>query len=307
MGGKAQARLSCKSVKRLAWPRAFSVGGFTPPTHIFCVGDLGLLNRRRVNLAIVGTRAPSLPAVLWLEEVARQLAVLKGRLMIVSGYATGIDKIAFMRAVEYAVPTVAFLPVIYEGMQLNLGPGRVFCSEHACVFRATKHWHYVKRNRLIAGAAEAVLVVQAPLGSGALITARFGLDYSKPVFFRPPAGLKDLGGVLFMSRFREARIAVNALDIFYDLSPFMYSKLILDIVAKLETVEPLKRYMGDSKRLAKLLYTAAFNLQKVFEKLKVASTDKYKIVLELAKRNWIVVYRKVIWLNVNKIYGRKEQ
>jgi DNA processing protein len=153
-------------------------------------GDSRLL--RRPAVALVGTREASING----RKMAFTLAAELGRagLAVVSGLARGIDAAAHQGAL--ATGTVAVLAG---------GVDRVYPPEHArlygeivetgCVVsemppgHVPLAQHFPRRNRLIAGLAQGVVVVEAKLRSGSLITARLALEQGREVFAVPGSPL----------------------------------------------------------------------------------------------------------------------
>jgi DNA processing protein len=158
------------------------------PPVLFGLGDLELL--KRPALAVVGSRDHSAYG----EAVARQVATLAARagLVVVSGMARGLDAVAQCAALDAGGTTIGVLGnglgVIYpaanralyervtaEGLLLSeFPPGE---RPHAGSFP--------RRNRLISGLARVTLVVEAAVGSGALITAGSALDQGREVMAVP--------------------------------------------------------------------------------------------------------------------------
>lgn len=126
--------------------------------------------------------------------MAQRLAAELGRLgwTIVSGMAAGIDGAAHRGALEAGSPTVA---VMGTGIDLT------FPSRHAVLRRDIERtacvvteeepgtpplpYNFPRRNRLIAGLARAVIVVEAPIRSGAMHTAHQAVDLGREVFAVP--------------------------------------------------------------------------------------------------------------------------
>lgn len=145
-----------------------------PPT-LFVVGDQAVFRQRAV--AIVGTRRASGYGMSVATEVAEELA--RAGVVIVSGLALGIDGAAHRAAVAADAPTIAVLPSpidrIYPPRHRSLArellrTGGALVSEIA-IGAAVGRPDFARRNRIIAGLAEAVVVVEAPDRSGALMTA----------------------------------------------------------------------------------------------------------------------------------------
>lgn len=147
------------------------------PDPLWVEGDIGALASRAI--AIVGTRRMTGYG----ERVAREIAMACARagVVVVSGFAQGIDSAAHRGAVDGGGRTIAVLgesiPTFVattRGRRRPLIP-RVratgaLVSQYAAPFTA-KTWTYARRNATIAALAQAVVVVEAPESSGALITA----------------------------------------------------------------------------------------------------------------------------------------
>lgn len=144
-------------------------------------------------LCVVGSRKYSSYG----KEVCRTLiSGLRGLpVVILSGLAIGIDSIAHKTALENDLITVG-IPgsglnekVLYPSMSKLLGRdivnhGGALISEFEPDFRATK-WSFPQRNRIMAGLSDAVLVVEAEIKSGTLITSRLATEYNREVFAVP--------------------------------------------------------------------------------------------------------------------------
>jgi DNA protecting protein DprA len=140
------------------------------------------------GLAVVGTRRPDAFSKSFLE---RTLASFEGLpLVIVSGLATGIDAWAHELALEIGLPTLAVLAhgldAIYPQSSQRLADrildsGGALLSEYP-VGTPPLPFRFIARNQWIARLARATWVVQAPIHSGALHTARFCIEEDKPLF-----------------------------------------------------------------------------------------------------------------------------
>lgn len=114
---------------------------------------------------------------------------------IISGLAIGIDSIALKTALQSGLKTIA-VPgsgldekIIYPSINKNLAEEITnsqgcLISEFEPDFRATV-WSFPQRNRIMAGLADVILVIEAGEKSGTLITARMGTDYNKDVAVIP--------------------------------------------------------------------------------------------------------------------------
>lgn len=159
------------------------------PKRLFCLGNLELLSRRKV--AIVGSRKFSSYG----KNVARKFSkvLAQNDIVIVSGLALGIDSEAHGAALEFKESTIAVLGTaideIYPRSNRNLAmailkSGGLIISEFAPQ-TPFGLYNFPLRNRIIAGLSEAVIVAEAALGSGSLITARLACEYNRRVFAVP--------------------------------------------------------------------------------------------------------------------------
>ncbi len=164
-----------------------------PPFCIFYRGDIRCVGKECVS--VVGTRSVCREAAAATLEFARE-AALDG-LTVVSGNANGIDSFAHRGALSAGVDgaTACILPcgidtIVPAGHKAMAGriiqTGGVVLSEYIPGTPAEK-WRFVQRNRLIAALSPATLIMQAPSGSGALITAEFALEYDRDVLFHSSA------------------------------------------------------------------------------------------------------------------------
>lgn len=162
-----------------------------PPCGLYFRGDWEICERPSPWIALVGTRRASRYA---LEICGRLVAELREfDPVIVSGLALGVDGTAHRAALGHGLKTVAILGSsvadIYPARHRDLArrilqEGGLLLSETP-PGRALEPWHFPKRNRLIAALCDAVVVVEAPEKSGALLTADFGLDLGREIYAVP--------------------------------------------------------------------------------------------------------------------------
>lgn len=170
-----------------------------PPQNMYLCGKLPDLEHIK-TLAVVGARKYS---PYGMEVCKKLIAGLSGYpIIIISGLAFGIDSIAHQAALDAHLLTIA-IPgsglhekVIYPQAKLPLAKkilesGGCLLSEYAPNASA-RPWYFPERNRIMAGLADAVLIIEAEKKSGTLITARLALDYNKDVFAVPGSILTSL-------------------------------------------------------------------------------------------------------------------
>lgn len=161
------------------------------PSFFFARGNLDLLDS--TCFAVVGTRNCTSEGKANTRFFVRGLASYG--ITIVSGLAFGIDAIAHETTLEHGGKTIAVLgngidtihPVSNDFLGRKiLKNGGLIISEYGPGEQAHKY-HFPARNRIISGLSVGTLVVEAPIKSGALITARRAFEQNRDVFAVPGA------------------------------------------------------------------------------------------------------------------------
>jgi DNA processing protein len=159
-----------------------------PPFVLYASGNLARLGLPAV--AVVGSRAASRYG----REVATQLSrnLSLAGICVVSGFARGVDTAAHEAAREGPGGTIAVLgcgldvdyPRENSALKAALSKGHLLLSEHPPGVEPASQ-HFPIRNRIIAGLAAGVVIVEASRRSGSLITARLAADFGRDVFAVP--------------------------------------------------------------------------------------------------------------------------
>lgn len=161
-----------------------------PPKRLYVVGDTAALQE---GLAVVGARKAT-PYGIGCATRFAQAAAERG-VVIISGGARGCDAAAHRAALEAGAPTVVFLgggcdelyPAEHESLfQRIVDAGGALVSEYPWD-RTPRPYMFRARNRLIAGLARAVLIVEAGLPSGTFSTADEALAAGRDVLVVPGA------------------------------------------------------------------------------------------------------------------------
>ncbi|HEY9619183.1 MAG TPA: DNA-processing protein DprA [Crinalium sp.] len=163
-----------------------------PPSILYYRGQVKPLENQgiRVAIAIVGTRAPSDYGRRWTRRISGALA--QAGFTVVSGLAEGVDTEAHHSCLGAGGRTIAVLgsglDVIYPWSNRKLADqiaeNGLLLSEYPAGTQPDRV-HFPQRNRIIAGLSRAILVLEAPHKSGALITARVANDYGRDVYALP--------------------------------------------------------------------------------------------------------------------------
>ena len=160
---------------------------YDAPALLFYQGNLNLL--KFPKLGVVGSRDCSRDGVKSVEKIINEL----GReLVIVSGLARGIDTAAHMAALHSGGKTIAvigtgldvYYPRANKNLQKYLGENHLVLSEYAPGAEPLKH-HFPARNRIIAGLSRGVLVAEAKVRSGSLITCERAMEEGRDIFAIP--------------------------------------------------------------------------------------------------------------------------
>jgi DNA processing protein len=158
------------------------------PKSFYMRGTLENVKHKKI-VAIVGARSCTSYGI---NACKALIEGLRGyNIVIASGLAMGIDAIAHKAALENGLTTIAFpgsgldWKYLYPAMNKNLAKeilknGGALLSEYEPETKGAI-WTFPQRNRLVAGAADIVIVIEAQEKSGALITARLGTEYNKIV------------------------------------------------------------------------------------------------------------------------------
>lgn len=160
-----------------------------PPLVLYYRGNLAGLDSAPV-IGVVGTRKASAYGLTTASRMGYQIARCGG--IVVSGLASGIDANAMTGALTAGGSIVGVLgcgvdvvyPVTNQSLYLDTQRNGCLISEFPPKTPPYK-WNFPKRNRIISGLSNGVVVVEAPVKSGALITARRALDQGRDVFVVP--------------------------------------------------------------------------------------------------------------------------
>ena len=159
-----------------------------PPYVLFYVGNIELLNTDIV--AMVGTRNPSTYGKLVTEKFAKVLA--KNGITIISGLASGVDKISHEGALSVDGNTIAVLgggfDHIFPAMNVNLARDiakkGLILTEYFVNVSPTKYT-FPARNRIIAGLSDLIIITEAGKKSGSLYTMEFGAEIGVDTYCVP--------------------------------------------------------------------------------------------------------------------------
>ncbi|NPV01794.1 MAG: DNA-protecting protein DprA [Brevinematales bacterium] len=191
-----------------------------PPYILYYYGEFNL---SIPLVAVVGTREPSAEALNINRYFVSEL--VNYNIGIVSGMARGHDTAAHEAVIENNGYTIAVLacgvdivyPTSNRELYRTLRESGTIVSEYPPGVRPDK-WRFPLRNRIISGLANIVLIVQAPVNSGALITAKYAEAQGRDVYAVPgnPMDIR-YGGTNQLIQ-RGAKVALSPEEIVLDLT-----------------------------------------------------------------------------------------
>lgn len=183
-----QADRHCITIQDEAYPYALKEIA-DPPPILFIQGDVKTLSNKQ--LALVGSRNPSQKGLKLAYDFAKALS--RSGFTITSGLALGIDAASHRGALDAPGITLAVegngLSSVYPASNGKLAAeivaqGGALISELPTA-TPPKACNFPRRNRIISGLSRGVLVVEASLRSGSLITARMAMEQGREVFALP--------------------------------------------------------------------------------------------------------------------------
>ncbi|MFA6036542.1 MAG: DNA-processing protein DprA [Legionellales bacterium] len=193
------------------------------PSVLYAQGCLGLLNTPQI--AIVGSRNPSASGLMNTQVLTTQLS--QCGYTITSGLALGIDAKAHQAALNVCGATIAVLgtglnqiyPRRHEKLAAQISEQGLLISEFS-VNTSAQAENFPRRNRIISGLSLGVLVIEAALKSGSLITARYAIEQNREVFAIPGAIHNPLAQGCHALIRQGAKLVETVTDIIEEFSGF---------------------------------------------------------------------------------------
>lgn len=191
------------------------------PPLLFYKGT-GAIHNTRV-ISIIGTRACSEYGKKMCEQIVEQL--VPANPLIVSGLAYGIDSTAHRTAVRAGLPTIGVmatgLDAVYPSQNKKLAQDMLesggLLTEFFSNTRPDRE-NFPKRNRIVAGMSDAVIVIETAKKGGSMITAHLADSYNRDVYCVPGrADDKRSEGCNLLIKSLRASLVTTGEDILYNL------------------------------------------------------------------------------------------
>lgn len=192
------------------------------PVLLFTAGNIDLKNRKIIS--IVGTRQITSYGTEFCKKLIEDLVPLNP--VIVSGFAYGVDIVAHQLAMENNLQTIGVLahglnqiyPKTHKKYMAKMEQNGGFMTEFWSSANPDKE-NFVKRNRIVAGIAEATIVIESAERGGSLITANMANDYNRDVFAVPGRTTdKYSAGCNNLIKTQKANVLTSAADLIYMLN-----------------------------------------------------------------------------------------
>jgi len=254
-----------------------------PPATLYIRGELP--KKRAPTVAIIGTRRPTAYG----KEITHQIASALARrgVVIVSGLAFGIDAAAHQAALDAGGTTLALMPgglhEVYPRTHRQLGKdivvhGGALISEYPPGTEA-RRYHFLARNRLISGVADAILIPEATERSGTLSTVAHALEQNKEIFAVPGpiTSLTSRGPNKLIQQ--GARVATCAEDILEVVAPELLETdahtPLGDSPLEQQIIDSVTVGIRDQNEIGRILHTPADELLRTLTIMELKGTLKH--------------------------------
>ena len=184
-----------------------------PPRQLYALGDISLLHTP--CFAVVGTRRPTEYGKNTARKIGEKLAA--NGITVISGMAIGIDSCAHMGALDVG-KTIAVLgggvdiasTAANENLRRRIAKEGLLLSEYPPGYPPAKHT-FPLRNRIISGLASGVIVVEAGIRSGSLITAELAAEQGRNVYALP-GNITSMSSIGTNKLLRDGAIPISVID-----------------------------------------------------------------------------------------------
>ena len=262
------------------------IEGFPP--LLFVKGNTQLLSKNKIS--IVGTRNSSINGEKITKKIASELG--KNGLVIVSGLARGIDAVAHYSSLETGTIGViasginCIYPKENEKLQhLLYEKGLVISENQMDVLPISKN--FPRRNRIISGISNGVLVTEAMQNSGTMITANYALEQGRDVFAIPGSPM-DPRAYGTNSLIKNGAILVrDAEDILSELQFIQRNNIGLDKYFAVCT-DDAKIPLSSQEKLLSKLSIAPTDIEELFNNFQISVSEFNQILIELEMMGKIV-------------------
>lgn len=278
---------------------------FDPPVVLFVSGNIGCLDNK-LAVAVVGPREPSVNAVRMAENICYNLA--RCNIVLVSGFAKGIDRIAHNNSIRHRKPTVAVLacgmtvdyPAGSFGLRKEITDNGGAVISELLPDTPCNPDYFKFRNRIISGLSHGAAVVGAYNKSGSLLTANHAFEQDRELFFTVPEDTLDRR---YSRIVRYLRDGAHPVFDFYDIVNEFYptyhdviddtyldkEQLTSFVIHKEKAEEPKSVPNDETAQISSSTVTAKDDIP--LKKVKAADAPRFKITSVTDKEKEIDYFR----------------
>ncbi|SPP63393.1 DNA-processing protein DprA [Nitrospira lenta] len=261
-----------------------------PPPLLYYTGALH--EQDGAALAIVGGRSATSAGKALTEEIAQELA--RGGWTIVSGMARGIDAAAHRGALAGQGRTIAVLgcgvdqtyPPEHDQLRRQIEAQGAVLAELPVGSPPQSH-HFPRRNRIISGLSVGVLVAEAAMNSGSLITAKLALEQGREVFALPgsvkEARCRGSNGLIKQG----ARLIECAADMIEELLPQVEPAVRVRMVSGVTGASVRGELGPEEQRIYEVLSPVAQSVDVVIERTGLSAATVAATMLALELRGFV--------------------
>lgn len=266
-----------------------------PPQKLYYIGNIKLLEKP--IFAIIGTRNITEYGKKYGKIFATELAK---KFVIVSGMAIGVDTVAHRSCLDIGGETIAVLGSGFEHVfpKENIDLFKQIIEKNGLIISefplntTPKPCNFSKRNRIVSGLSEGILVIEAGYRSGTTITASFAKEQGKKVF-AIPGSLDSRYSVGANKLIQKGAILVTKIEDIINYYPQVIEK-------KLKTIEKNPEIKEEYKEIYKLLKKEQLGIEELYVRL------KNKSIREITNLLTMMEFAELIVQEVGRGYKIKE-
>lgn len=268
------------------------------PCVLFYKGDINTIKNGGHNISIIGSRDCTEYGIRATEAICKKLSLYK--VNIISGGAKGIDSIAHRSCLESGGKTISVLgngiSVCYPRCNKQLFNK---IALNGCVIseflpdEPSKAYNFPRRNRIIAGLCNTLIVVEGGERSGTSITTDYALEQGKSIFAVP--------GSIFSSKSKGPnKLIYHGASPVYDIEEMIKElNLTCNGVEKEYNNELMEYNNGVKENIFKVLTDEPIHINDIIRNVKIDTSLIYEVLFELQFKNEIVLLPGNYYAKIN--------
>ncbi len=285
-----------------------------PPQALYVRGDPEILNSPMPAVCIIGSRKHTAYG----EQVVRVIieALAPYKVPIISGLATGTDTLVHRYALDCGLPCIAVLGCGLDDETLYprenrtlahriLSSGGALISEYPPETKPDR-WRFPMRNRIMAGIANTIIIVEGGEKSGTLITGKIGLEYNKQIFCVPGSIFSDLSRGPLSLISEGATPLLHPIDILNSLglqitkqdcqTGIFENHVVSSTLRQYRDIDP-KLFNQHERQILEFLRSEPLTLNSLAEKTNIDLSELYIHIISLEVKKYIKQeYGKIVRL-----------